>query len=204
MKNIMNVTNLTSFKWLNESRLNIKENGEFSIYAPEKTDFFNNPIPENGIFSKPQGDAPFLYTEVEGDFVARVRVKPNFVSTYDAACIMVIQDENVWLKAAFEKSDFDTNAVVSVATNKVSDDANGCNISEDSVWLQVVRVGNNFAVHYSLDGNKFDMVRLCLLPVGSAVKVGVEAQCPTGAGGEREFSGFIIENRTVKNLRSGI
>ncbi len=196
---------LNAFKWLNESRLTIDENSEaFRIYAPAKSDFFNNPVPDNGTFKKPQANAPFLYTEVEGDFVIRVRVTPNFASTYDAACIMVIQDENTWLKAAFEKSDFGTNAVVSVVTNVVSDDANGCNIDTESVWLQVSRVQNNFAVHYSLDGEKFDMVRLCLLPVGNTVKVGVEAQCPTGDGGTRDFRGLTLEKRTVKNLRAGV
>ena len=36
----------TSWKWLNESQL-INKNGELVIYAPGKTDWFNNPIPEN-------------------------------------------------------------------------------------------------------------------------------------------------------------
>ena len=196
---------ISKFKWLNESRVTIKEDGDrFTVYAPPKSDFFNNPVPENGALMKPQGNAPFLYTEVEGDFVVRVRVTPSFMTDYDAACIMVIRDENIWLKAAFEKSDFGTAAVVSVVTNGVSDDANGCNISADSVWLQVTRVGNNFAVHYSIDGEKFDMMRLCLLPVGDIVKVGVEAQCPIGDGGERIFSGLTIEKRTVRNLRAGV
>jgi len=196
---------ISQLKWLNESRVTIKDDGDtFTVYAPPKSDFFNNPIPENEVFSKPQGNAPFLYTEVKGDFVVRVRVTPSFVANYDAACIMIIHNENLWLKAAFEKSDFGTTAVVSVVTNIVSDDANGCNINADSVWLQVARVGDNFAVHYSLDGKKFDMVRLCLLPVGATVKVGVEAQCPIGDGCEQTFNGFTIENRTVKNLRAGI
>jgi len=196
---------ISQMKWLNESRLTKNEiEGAFSIYAPAKSDFFNNPVPKDDIFMKPQADAPFLYTEAEGNFVIKVRVTPNFKDIYDAACIMVMQDENIWLKAAFEKSDFGTNAVVSVVTNKISDDANGCNIKSDSVWLQVARVGNNFAIHYSLDGAKYDMVRLCLLPVSDTVKVGVEAQCPVGDGGEREFSGLTIEKRTMVNLRAGM
>lgn len=192
----------TSFKWLNESEMAVKGD-EVAIYAPAGTDYFNNPVPENGKLMKPQGDAPFYYTEVEGDFVAKAKVRPDFETTYDAACIMVIQDENAWVKAAFEKSDFGTNAVVSVVTNRVSDDANGCNIEGDSVWLQIARVGNNFAVHYSLDGQKYDMVRLFSLPVGNTVKVGLEAQCPTGKGGYRNFSGLSIEKKTIGNLRAG-
>lgn len=192
-----------SFKWINESKLTMK-NDVLSIYAPANTDYFNNPIPENGKLMKPQGDAPFYYTDIEGDFVIKAKVKPNFKTTFDAACIMVIKDEHVWVKAAFEKSDFDTTAVVSVVTNQISDDANGCNIEADSVWLQVARVGDNFAIHYSLDGIKFDMVRVFALEVGDSVKVGIEAQCPAGDGGYREFSDLSIEKRTIVSLRKGI
>jgi regulation of enolase protein 1 (concanavalin A-like superfamily) len=194
--------NLDGFKWLNESKISV-DGERIVIDAPGLRDFFNNPVPEGGEFNVPQGNAPFFYTDVDGDFVIRVKVKPNFETIYDAACIMVIQDENLWIKAAYEKSDFDTTAVVSVVTNKVSDDANGCNLTADSVWLQVARVGCNFAVHYSLDGEKFDMVRLCYLPVGNTVKVGIEAQCPTGQGGVREFSGLSIEKRSIADLRAG-
>lgn len=193
--------NMELNKWINESTM--KADGDkISIYAPALTDYFNDPIADaEGKFSAPMGNAPFFYTEIDGDFVIRVKVNPNFKSTYDAACIMVIDNENTWIKAAFERSDFGTNAVVSVVTNKVSDDANGCNISADSVWLQVVRVGDNFAVHYSVDGEKFDMVRVFLLPTSAVLKVGIEAQCPTGDGGERMFEGLEIERRTVSNLR---
>ena len=197
------------FKWLNKSQHSITDN-KITITAPANTDYFNSPVPENGQFKPPQGNAPFFYTQVEGDFVAKVKVTPNSTDTYDAACLMVMEDQNLWIKAAYEKSDFDTQAVVSVVTNQVSDDANGCNIvtndcdpTDTHVWLQIARVGNNFAVHYSLDGEKFDMVRLCFLPVSPAIKVGIEAQAPMGEGGIREFENFTIENRTISNLRAG-
>ena len=118
--------------------------------------------------------------------------------------VQIIQDEKLWTKAAFEKSDFGTTAAVCVVTNGVSDDANGCNIAQDEVWLQIVRVGDVFCTHYSLDGEKFDMVRLFHLPVEKTVKVGIEAQSPAGEGGLRFYSDITLENRTVKNLRAGI
>lgn len=192
----------TSFKSLNQSEVIVKGD-EIAIYAPAKSDYFNNPIPENGKLMKPQGNAPFYYKEVEGDFVVKAKVRPDFKTTYDAASIMVIQDENKWVKAAFEKSDFGTNAVVSVVTNIVSDDANGCNIDVDSLWLQIARVGDNFAIHYSLDGQRFDMVRLFSLSVEKTVKVGIEAQCPKGEGGYRYFSNLSVEKKTLTNLRAG-
>lgn len=194
---------LQNWKWLNESQI-IHEGDEVVIYAPAKTDWFNNPVPENGQLSAPVANAPFFYTEVTGDFVFRAKVRPNFKSVYDACALMVIQDEKLWTKAAFEKSDFGTTAAVCVVTNGVSDDANGCNIAQDEVWLQIVRVGDVFCTHYSLDGERFDMVRLFHLPVEKTVKVGIEAQSPAGDGGLRFYSEISLENRTVRNLRAGV
>jgi len=195
--------NMTNWKWLNESQI-IHEGNETVIYAPGNTDWFNNPVPENGVLSAPVANAPFFYTEVEGDFVFRAKVRPNFKTVYDACALMVIQDEKLWTKAAFEKSDFGTTAAVCVVTNGISDDANGCNIDQEEVWLQIVRVGDVFCTHYSLDGETFYMVRLFHLPVEKKVKVGIEAQSPAGEGGLRFYSDISLEKRSVKNLRAGI
>ena len=194
---------MQNWKWLNESRI-IHDGGEVVIHAPAKTDWFNNPVPQDGVLSAPVANAPFFYTEVTGDFVFRAKVRPNFKPVYDACALMVIQDEKLWTKAAFEKSDFGTTAAGCVVTNGVSDDANGCNIAQDEVWLQIVRVGDVFCTHYSLDGETFYMVRLFHLPVEKTVKVGIEAQSPAGEGGLRFYSDITLENRTVKNLRAGI
>lgn len=192
----------TNFKWLNESTIDINEN-TVRIYAPGNTDYFNNPVPVNGVLMEPQGNAPFYYTEVTGDFVFKAKVIPDHKHMYDAACLMVIQDQMVWAKAAFEMSDFGTTPVVSVVTNQTSDDANGCNLEVSEVWLQIARKGNNLAIHYSLDGEKYDMVRLCILPLEETVKVGLEAQCPMGEGAYRVFKDVSLELKTVNNLREG-
>jgi len=194
--------NIDSFKWINKSEMTV-EGDSVTIFAPQRTDFFNSPVPEDGELPKPIGNAPFLYTDYEGDFVARALVKPSFISDYDAGCIFIYQNEYIWAKIAFEKSDFDTTAVVTVVTNQISDDANGCNIKEDSVWLQMARVGNNIALHYSLDGEKYDMVRVCALPLEKISKIGIMAQCPTGEGVNHMFSNFTIEKKTITNLRKG-
>ena len=191
----------TGWKLLNEGDM-VEINGELAIVAPPRTDWFNNPVPEEGVLPVPVANAPFFYTEVSGDFVLRARVRPNHRYTYDACALMVIKDERIWAKAAFEASDFGTRAAVCVVTNGVSDDANGCNIDQDVVWLQIARVGDVFCVHYSLDGERFDMVRLFHLPVGDSVKVGLEAQSPAGEGGLRLFSDVTLERRTVQNLRA--
>lgn len=192
----------TGFKWLSESSVEVEGN-EVRIYAPGHTDYFNNPIPENGKLMVPQGNAPFYYKDVTGDFVFKAKVIPEHKTTYDAACLMLIQDQMVWVKAAFEMSDFGTTPVVSVVTNQVSDDANGCNIEGGELWLQLTRKGNNVAVHYSLDGENYYMVRVCALPLNETVMVGLEAQCPMGEGAYRRYQDVSLEMVTVDDLRAG-
>ncbi|MBE5879316.1 MAG: diguanylate cyclase [Lachnospiraceae bacterium] len=45
-----------SFKWVNESKAEYKD-GVLKVYAPEKTDYFNSPVKENGAFGHAAGDA---------------------------------------------------------------------------------------------------------------------------------------------------
>jgi len=90
-----------------------------------------------------------------------------------------------------------------VVTRGLSDDANGVNVTVPEVWLQMARSGNVFALHYSLDGSQFRMVRLFHLDVPAAIKVGIVAQCPVGPGTTIDFLHLSIEQRTPQNLRSG-
>lgn len=191
-------------QWINPSTWR-EENGKLIITAPANTDYFRNPgqRAQEGITPESYANAPFGYNEVTGDFVLRAKVSHDFKDVYDACVLMIMQDEQVWAKACFELTDFGTHAVVSVVTNQLSDDANGCNIEGNSVWLQACRVGDAFAFHYSLDGKTFYMMRYFTIPVGKTVKVGLLAQAPQGKGGERVFEHVTLEQRTVGNIRVG-
>lgn len=193
-----------NFKWMNESAVE-NDGNKIVITAPPKTDFFKGSISEceEGFLPEVLCNAPFYYTEVEGDFVMRAKVSHDFKEVYDASSIMVMKDMDCWAKACFEYTDFGTHAVVSVVTNGVSDDANGCNLDRDTVWLQMCRVGNDFAFHYSTDGTNFYMMRYFTLPADLTMKVGLLAQSPFGDGGKRIYENLSVEKKTVKNIRSG-
>ena len=192
------------FKWLNKSDIE-KNDNKIIITAPEKTDFFNGNTSEiqEGFLPQILANAPFYYTEIEGNFVMRVKVSHDFKDTYDSASIMVLKDLKCWAKACYEYTDFGTHAVVSVVTNGFSDDANGCNLEGNTAWLQMCRVGNNFAFHYSIDGKNFYMMRYFTLPANPVMKVGLLAQAPIGKGGKRIYENLSIEKKTVKNIRAG-
>jgi regulation of enolase protein 1 (concanavalin A-like superfamily) len=173
--------------------------GGIRVSAPAKADYFRDP---SG--SHVNDSAPFLGMDISGDFVARAHVRPTFASTYDSGVIMLRQDAENWAKVCFERTDFGTTAVVSVVTRGLSDDANGADVTVPDVWLQAVRAGNTFALHYSLDGAIWRMVRVFNLAVSAILRVGIVSQSPAGPGTTVDFLQFSIERRTVKNARTGI
>ena len=162
------------------------------------TDYFVNP--ETGEVT---ANAPFFYEEVSGDFVLRAKVSLDFESAYDACVLLALDNERLWAKACFEMSDFGVPLIVSVMTNGLSDDANGIGVDGTEAWLQLSRKGNVFAVHYSLDGKEFRMARLAYLPMSSTIKIGFEAQSPSGSGGVRNFSDIDFRKVSLSNIRNG-
>lgn len=196
--------NFDNFKWINESSAEYKD-GMLTVYAPANTDYFNSPVKENGFFPNPVANASLYYTELTGDFVFKTKVALEFKDFYDAAALLVYENENVWAKLALENSDLPCRkpAVVSVVTNRISDDCNGPVMDDNTVWFQISRVDDCFAFHYSVDGEEYNMVRVFTLPVGQTVKVGFEAQAPMSEGGNRYYSEISIENKRVENIRAG-
>ena len=194
------------FQWMNQSE--IREDGaRIEIMATPQSDFFCNggSASGEGITPESLSNAPYYFTEIEGDFVMQAKVSHDFKDTYDSASLMVMVDLKNWAKACFEMTDFGTHAAVSVVTKQgESDDANGCNLDGNTAWLRVCRVDNTFSFHYSTDGEHFFMMRFFSLPAGKKVRAGLLAQAPVGNGGARIYEDLLIENRTVKNIRFGV
>lgn len=73
--------------------------------ATPQSDFFCNSgsDAEEGITPASLCNAPYYYTEVEGDFVLKVKVSHEFRDIYDSASVMVMADMKNWAKACFEK-----------------------------------------------------------------------------------------------------
>ena len=53
---------------------------------------------KKGITPETLCNAPFYFTEIEGDFVLKVKVSHDFKDTYDSASLMVMEDANNWAK----------------------------------------------------------------------------------------------------------
>jgi regulation of enolase protein 1 (concanavalin A-like superfamily) len=199
----MNGQNPAPFRWENGSDYSLLPRGGIRISAPAKCDYFIDPAGDAPA-SHHMDSAPFLYLDTAGDFVMQALVSHKFQTTWDAAALMARSDARHWAKLCFEASDFGTQAVVSVVTNHVSDDANGVNYHWPVVWLQIVRKGNIFGMHYGPDGIHWNMVRYFCIEAAQALQVGMVAQCPAGAGAEIDFHHFSLELNTVKDIRAGV
>ena len=173
--------------------------GGIRVTVPAKCDYFRDPTGKTA-----SDNAPFLWMSVTGDFVAQAHVRPVFDSTYNAGVLMLRHDAQTWAKLCFEATDFGTTAAVSVVTRGVSDDANGMDITQPDLWLQIVRAGNVFALHYSLDGQSWRMVRIFHLDVPPAIRVGLVAQCPIGPGATIDLLSFTLDQRPITNVRAGV
>jgi regulation of enolase protein 1 (concanavalin A-like superfamily) len=173
--------------------------GEITIAAPARTDFFNDPVT-----GKRVANAPFYYRILSGSFLVRCEIRPGFTGTYDAGALMVYDSPERWVKLCLEKTDLGDTACVSVVTNGSSDDANGEIVRDASVHLQIVRAGDALCLHHSRDGREWRMVRMFSLPMDGEVKAGIVAQSPVGEGCTVRFTGFSAGPNPYANIRSAV
>ena len=173
------------------------QDGSLQITVAKGTDFFNNPEDSSVVES-----APFLYQEVAGDFVAKAVVQPDFSAQWNALSMMVYLDSLNWIKFAFENSDATGPSIVTVVTKGTSDDANGVILdSTSTVWLAIARKANIYSMHWSTDGDTYQMARLTSMRSHQSVKIGVEAQSPVGDSAAHQVHYFELVEKTVENLR---
>lgn len=186
-------------QWVNEPAEYSIRNGELFVTATKGTDFFINPEDLSNSAS-----AALLFKEVTGDFVAIACVSPDMSSVWNAGGLLVLIDDDNWIKFVFEYSDATGPSVVTVTTRGISDDANGERLTDHSkIWLKLARKGNNYAMHWSEDGIKYKMARLSAMSPAGLIKIGLEAQCPVGESARHSFQHFSIESKTVQDLRKG-
>lgn len=167
------------------------------IESPPGSDFFID-----GGSGAEKTNAPFYYTEIEGDFILRCLVQPRFEGTYDAGCLCAYESAVKWIKLAFERTDLGYESVVTVVTDGLSDDCNGERIGETAVWLQMVRKGSQWCLHHSNDGIAWKMSRYFSMAMAGTIKIGVMAQSPTGGGCTVDFRHLAVTRDVYGDIRS--
>jgi regulation of enolase protein 1 (concanavalin A-like superfamily) len=164
-------------KWHQEPpRWGVKDN-QITVVTTAKTDFWRKThygfIRDNG---------HFYFQEIKGDFVAEVKVIGNYESLYDQAGLMLRFDETNWIKCGIEFVE-GVQQASAVVTWDFSD-WSVVALEEDPslIWLRLARRKETVEIHYSLDGEKFRMLRLAYFPPTAAVQVGLMCASPDGEG----------------------
>lgn len=164
--------------------------------------------PGTDAFSPPDGGPaidrlPGLRLPVpEGEWRVVARVAPAFRATFDAAALVVRSDAGAWAKLAYERSPDGRGTAVSVVTRGTSDDANGPTFGLAALWLRVAYTGKVVAFHTSVDGVRWDLLRLFALP-GRVQAVDLIAQSPMGEGCSARIDGVALLAGCPTDMRDG-
>ena len=141
----------------------------------------------------------FGYTTT-GGFTASLRIRGKYESLYDQAGLMVLIDDETWIKAGVEISDGEA-MLSSVLTVGYSDWATGAFPGDASDFRLRMTVDNSvLRVQVSIDGRRWPLVRLCPFPPSAHYLVGPMCCTPERAGLSVLFSDFTVEPPSKKAL----
>jgi regulation of enolase protein 1 (concanavalin A-like superfamily) len=178
---------------------------QLDVSALPRSDIYINPAGKNSADAQSLMNATTLLgVPPEGDYQFAARITVDFKSQYDAGVLLIWSDENYWAKFCFEYSPDSNPMVVSVVTLNVSDDANSFIVLGNSIWYRVSRQDHVYALHASLDGKVWQLIRVFTLGEDmNNHKVGFLAQSPTGIGCEIQFDEISFSQKRLIELRDG-
>ena len=151
-------------------------------------------------------DAERFVSPVSGDFRLSAFVSPVFVSDFDSGVLIGYIDPLNWFKVCAELDPSGTTRVVSVVTRDGrSDDCDSWPIDRAGTYLRISRLGSAFALHASVDGERWNMVRYFAMgnPAPESVRIGFAAQSPSGQGTTATFSRIAFDTKTLTEVRDG-
>jgi len=184
--------------WENKPLAFTNSGNSCTIVAGEKTDMFRDP---NVTYNT--DNAPKLLFRSDSNFVLTASVSHPFVSKWDGGAVVLKEDSLHWVKFCFEKDYTGARRVVSVVTNDISDDCNSAAISGNKVFYKVAKAGNVVTLYYSLDGQKWFLVRHFQVRTEGPLEVGFLAQSPTGKKCTVQFGQITYSSRKIQDPYSG-
>jgi regulation of enolase protein 1 (concanavalin A-like superfamily) len=194
------VPGVPPLEWVNgEGRADLSGPGVLVVTADAGVDWTND------AFGGAQQHAATLLGFIPSEaFSLSVRARVlTERTTFDAAVLAIWGDSDHWAKLCFEYSPQGQAMVVSVVTNEYSDDCNSTVVSDDAVYLRIVRSGSGWAFHSSTNGHTWVFVRVFRLAFDGPVQVGFLAQAPMGDKCVAEFSDISYSTTVPSDFRDG-
>jgi len=176
-----------AMEWHSEPPAWTDQGGKITVTTGSKTDFWR--ATHYGFI---RDDGHFYSCDVSGDFKAEVKVSGAYTDLYDQAGLMLRLDDRNWMKCGIEYV-HGAQQVSAVVTRDFSDwSVAPAPNHPPSIWLRVTRQREAVEVHYSFDGEQYQLLRLAYLPPSETCRVGVMCASPDGAGYRVAFEGFTV------------
>ena len=186
-----------TFTWLDRPAEHSWRDGELTITAGGNTDWFIDP---SG--SEPRAGAPLLLAPAGGPATLAATVTVGAGSLFDAGTLFVFEGTSVWGKLALERSPSGRLYLVSVITDRVSDDANHEPVPSGTARLRIAALGSGDYAFHVADGDGWRLLRHFRLPHANP-GLGFGAQSPTGAGCTATFTAIEWTTQRLDDLRDG-
>ena len=174
-------------EWLNEPPAWEERGNSLVVTAGPRTDFWRT---THYGFVRDNGHCWFR--PWEGDFVAEVEVTGDYRDQYDQAGLMMRLDETVWLKCGVEFVDSLQQASAVVTRDHSDWSVVPLPGNPRSLRLRVARTGPDVEVRYSVDGERFELLRLARLTDAPRLLVGPMCAAPDGDGFETTLMGLTF------------
>ena len=177
--------------WINEPQRWQHTEHTIAVHVEPGTDFWRKThygfIRDNG----------HVYGEqVNGDFIAAVKVASAYHDLYDQAGLMVRIDAEHWIKTGIEFV-HGVQYVSAVVTNDYSDwSVAPLPQNPPAIWLRLIRKAEAVEIFYSLDGERFTLLRIAYLLPRAEALVGVMCAAPDGGGFDVVFEDFSVHALT--------
>lgn len=179
--------------------------GVVTLKANPYADFFIDP---NEKIS--QDDSGILLTEIDNTkpFTFSGKVTSGFLTEgglYNAATFFVYANDKLWQKLCFEHGDHGEHRIVSVRTVGTSDDNNHDVVdTAKSVYFKISSDTHSIASYFSLDGQKWQMVRIYKNEYPSRLYLGICSQAPQADECVSLFEELSLTTDHVDDFRLGI
>lgn len=177
----------THMHWLNEPPAWQATAGRLEATTAPQSDFWRK---THYGFTRDSGH--FYYQEVQGNFRVEICVSGRYEAQYDQAGLMLRVDEENWIKTGIEF--FDGLQHASAVVTRAFSDWSVVELDgyPPCTWLRVTRKNEAVEIFYSLDKQKYTLLRLAYLLPAAVTLVGPMCASPDGPGLTVVFDDFKV------------
>jgi len=177
----------SSRRWSNPPQKSNETADTLTETVPAGTDYWR--VTHYGFI---RDNGPFRYETRSGNFEAIVRIHGEYRELYHQAGLMIRLDQKNWIKTGIEFVNGHQN-ISAVVTRDFSDwSVLPRTDSPSSIWMRLQRYNDTVQISYSLDGQKWSMLRLAYFPPSVPVQIGMVAAAPGKQPFQVSFDHFSI------------